>query len=59
VGPLHDADRSEHEGAVVLKDVREGVSLRTDLNKITASSSAASSSRKLGAESGAPEPRSV
>ncbi|MBI2385529.1 MAG: DNA-directed RNA polymerase subunit beta' [Elusimicrobia bacterium] len=26
---------SEHEGAVVLKDVREGVSLRTDLNKIT------------------------
>ena len=26
---------SEFEGAVVLKDVREGVSLRTDLNKIT------------------------
>jgi DNA-directed RNA polymerase subunit beta' len=26
---------SEHEGAVVLKDVKEGVSLRTDLNKIT------------------------
>jgi DNA-directed RNA polymerase subunit beta' len=26
---------SEHEGAVVLRDVKEGVSLRTDLNKIT------------------------
>jgi DNA-directed RNA polymerase subunit beta' len=26
---------SEHEGAVALKDVKEGVSLRTDLNKIT------------------------
>jgi DNA-directed RNA polymerase subunit beta' len=26
---------SEHEGSVSLKDVREGVSLRTDLNKIT------------------------
>ena len=26
---------SEHEGSVTLKDVKEGVSLRTDLNKIT------------------------
>ena len=26
---------SEHDGSVTLKDVREGVSLRTDLNKIT------------------------